>query len=318
MMIRRLRYKWRKATIAMLTKESYRPLLNGIPGLDERLYYPEDKHSRRSFRRNLKQSGYDTVIDLQNNIVSRALTTTVKPRSIYRYHRSRINRWMRIHFPKLRNCIAVPLPVALGYLSVVYRYGIFDKGISTELVVSDQWRDAVDVDVSDALMIAPGARHATKMWSTAKWIELLKSAYSAGMVNQVILGGSDEVGLADQIAGAVDHPVTVTAGKTGLGELTAIIESGSVLVTGDSGPMHIAAAVGTPVVAIFGSTVPEFGFAPFRCEHELIQVDDLDCRPCHPHGLNRCPKGHFKCMEDIEVEPVIEATKRLAHIEAMP
>ncbi len=309
LMIRYLRHKWRNAHITMLTKECYHPLLDGIPHLDERLYYPQNKRSRRSFRHNLKQTEYDTVIDLQNNLVSRTITASVKPKSLFRYHRPRINRWIRIHFPLLRNLLSIPLPVALGYLSVLYPYGVFDRGLGTELIIPDQWKESLNTNLSNALLISPGARHQTKMWPVGKWIELLKLVYANGMTSQAILGSEVDTTLAQQIVDGVDHGVTILAGKTNIGELSAIIESGSVLITGDSGPMHIAEAVGTPIVSIFGATVPEFGFAPFRCQHELIQIKGLSCRPCHPHGSEKCPKGHFKCMENISVEQVFEAMK---------
>ena len=84
----------------------------------------------------------------------------------------------------------------------------------------------------------------------------------------------------------------------------------SALVTNDSGLMHLAAAVGTPVVALFGPTVTEFGFAPAGPGHQVLERP-LDCRPCSVHGTERCPRGHFRCMKETAPEEVLAALDRL-------
>ena len=84
------------------------------------------------------------------------------------------------------------------------------------------------------------------------------------------------------------------------------------VVTNDTGLMHLAAAVGTPVLALFGPTVREFGFFPVGEGHQVLEVPDLGCRPCSRHGGDRCPRGHFRCMLDVplaEVEAALAALK---------
>ena len=75
--------------------------------------------------------------------------------------------------------------------------------------------------------------------------------------------------------------------------------------------MHIASTVKTPLLALFGPTVPEFGFAPFRCESTILQVDNLKCRPCHPHGYEKCPLKHFRCMKEILPETLVTRIKEI-------
>lgn len=311
MMIRCLRRKWRKSHIAMMTRESYLPLLEAIPQLDERIGYPTDKAALGDLMTSVKQSEYDTVIDLQNSFRSRKLTAQIRPKSIYRYHRPRFNRWMRINLPSIRKRLSTPIPVALGYLNVVKRLVVKNDGRGTELVIRDGWSASDADNLKGAMLIAPGARHNTKMWQIEKWVELLKQAHASGIESQAIIGGESEFELAGKIVAGLDYKVEILVGKTDLRELTAVIASASVLVTCDSGPMHIASAVGTPVVAIFGPTVPEFGFAPIRCQHEIVQIEGLSCRPCHPHGTEKCPKGHFRCMGDIEVGRVLKAITKI-------
>jgi len=265
----------------------------------------------------LADQDYDTVIDLQNNLVSRSITAFLRPTRIYRFRRPRINRWIRINIPSLRRRIGTPPPVALGYLAVVRGLGIVDDGRGLELNVDNKaaakarellksYHDKTGIEErSRPLIAATGARHQTKIWPVDHWVDILNAAHADGFSSQVIIGSSNERDLSEEIISRLDFPVLNTAGELDLKELIALLELGRAVISSDSGPMHIAAAVGTPVVAIYGSTVPEFGFAPFRCRGEVVQIEEeLDCRPCHPHGRKSCPRKHFRCMNDIRPDMV--------------
>ncbi|KPK69796.1 hypothetical protein AMJ82_04700, partial [candidate division TA06 bacterium SM23_40] len=119
-----------------------------------------------------------------------------------------------------------------------------------------------------------------------------------------------ERALTDEVASMMGKRAIVTAGRTTVGELAAVLARCRVLVTNDSGPMHVATGVGTPVVAIFGATTPELGFAPLG-ERDIIVSRSLECRPCSLHGSERCPVGTFECMEGIEAQEVFEKTLSL-------
>jgi heptosyltransferase-2 len=102
------------------------------------------------------------------------------------------------------------------------------------------------------------------------------------------------------------------AGKTTIEEMAALISSLDLFITNDTGPMHVAAALGIPVVAIFGATTPALGFAPYTEKSRVVEPPNrLECRPCSPHGPKACPKEHFRCMNEITPESVIEAAKSL-------
>ena len=88
---------------------------------------------------------------------------------------------------------------------------------------------------------------------------------------------------------------------------TALIQRAGVLVTNDSAPLHFAQAVGTPTVAIFGPTIPGFGFGPRGPGDHALGVDGLACRPCSAHGPAACPLGHHSCMQSLAVETVLRA-----------
>jgi heptosyltransferase-2 len=91
----------------------------------------------------------------------------------------------------------------------------------------------------------------------------------------------------------------------------AIMSKAKIVIANDSAPGHLAAAVNTPVVSIFGPTVPEFGFAPFSDKAIVVDIGELECRPCSKHGDNVCPRKHFKCMRELKPETVVDAVEKL-------
>ena len=157
--------------------------------------------------------------------------------------------------------------------------------------------------------INPGSVWGTKRWIPEGWGALCVELVNRGF-KPVIVGGKDDVPIAEAVLASARGTAIDLSGKTSLLELAAVAARSTVFVSGDSGPMHVAAAVGTPVVAIFGPTTPELGFAPRTKAAEIVQRS-LECRPCHRHGPQVCPLGHFKCMRDIPASDVMSAVGRL-------
>lgn len=120
-----------------------------------------------------------------------------------------------------------------------------------------------------------------------------------------LFGGKDDKESLDEFASLFKYPYFDFAYKTSLKELPAILSAVDLLLSNDSGAMHIAIAAGTPAVAVFGPTVKSLGFFPYDEKSIVVENNDIDCRPCGKHGGNTCPKGHFKCMKDIEPERVL-------------
>ena len=324
-LIRRLRERFPEGRIDMLSRESYSDLLAGFERLDGGFGLPRRALARWKMCRKLKPARYHTIIDLQNSITSRMVSRALKPQQLFRFHRPRWNRWLRIRFPGLRARLKVHPQVALGYMECAGLLGVFDDGFGLELTASEpalqKTEDILSRYHADnglpssmrPLILAPGAKHQTKIWLNENWVELMKSAYRHGFQSQVIVGDRDDAQLVDTIIDQVEHPVLNTVGSTCIDELIAWVKLGIAVVSSDSGPMHIAAALDVPLVAIFGPTVTEFGFAPFRCRSRIVEVKDLDCRPCHAHGTDRCPRRHFRCMKDIDVETVFKALTDVAN-----
>ena len=158
------------------------------------------------------------------------------------------------------------------------------------------------------IALAPGS-----IWGTKRWPyygELARRLADRGE-GIVLVGGPDDAGLGDEIVGAVagggGRRAVNGCGKLTLRQSAETIRRAAVLVTNDSAPLHFAQAVGTPTVAIFGSTLPAFGFGPRGPRDQVVGRDGLSCRPCSAHGPPRCPLGHHRCMREVTVDNVLHA-----------
>jgi heptosyltransferase II len=157
--------------------------------------------------------------------------------------------------------------------------------------------------------LAPGSVWATKRWPY--YAEL--AAALEGRV--VIIGGTEDVPLAQEIVEASRGKAVSAAGALGLRASAALIQRARCLITNDSAPLHLATAVGTPIVALFGPTVPEFGFGPRRAGDVTLGRAELPCRPCSTHGPPACPLGHHRCMRELSLDIVRRAVATVASAE---
>jgi heptosyltransferase-2 len=165
------------------------------------------------------------------------------------------------------------------------------------------------------VVVAPGSQWKTKMWGADRYDELV--AYCVGQGWHVdVCGSRQDVNVCEHIVANTSSPLVENhCGKTGVSEFAEIIRRAVAVVSNDSAPIHIANEVGTPVVAIFGPTVPEFGFAPRGAYDQVVQTDGLLCRPCGIHGAERCPLGTHACMYDIFSESVIDALHHVVNLQ---
>ena len=161
--------------------------------------------------------------------------------------------------------------------------------------------------------VAPGSAWNTKRWPKERYVRLIQLLIHEDY-EIVLVGGQEDAGLCEEIVRDVRmKEVYSAAGKLTLLQSAELLRRAKVLITNDTAPMHIAVAMRTPVIAIFGPTVPEFGFAPYGDHDRIVQVKGLSCRPCSIHGTKTCPIGTFECMLDIDVLQVYEHVRDLLH-----
>lgn len=187
---------------------------------------------------------------------------------------------------------------------------------STNNELPNLYPSQLDIEVVDAMLgwrtgetlvaIAPGSVWATKRWLEERFIELTRRLLVDG-VFVALVGGSDDESLGERIEERIGSERIINAiGKLSLLQSAELIRRSRVLVCNDSAPMHLAVAMRTPVVAIFGATVPEFGFAPLGEHDVVVEVKGLPCRPCGIHGGDVCPVKTFDCMKRIRTDEVLE------------
>lgn len=164
--------------------------------------------------------------------------------------------------------------------------------------------------VIHAVAMAPGSVWPTKRWDAAGYGRLIRMLEEKG-VDVILTGAPEERELCLRIATMAGIPdARVLAGRTGILQSAALLADCLALVTNDNGAMHLANAMQTPVVAIFGPTVTAFGFAPLGKGDRVLEVE-LPCRPCGKHGHQRCPLGHHACMNRIQPEQVFDTVMEL-------
>ena len=145
------------------------------------------------------------------------------------------------------------------------------------------------------IALAPGS-----VWATKRWPYYADLARLLSTDARIVVVGSDaDQPLGEAIAQATDGRSIDATGRLSLLASAELIGRARLLVTNDSAPLHLASAMDTPTLAVFGPTVPAFGFGPLAERSEVLEVNGLACRPCDRHGPKRCPLGHWRCMREI-------------------
>jgi heptosyltransferase-2 len=165
-------------------------------------------------------------------------------------------------------------------------------------------------DSRPIVALAPGSAWGTKRWPY--YVELAKRLAEEFRI--AIIGSNADAVIAQEIATASPEGSVINgAGSLSLLASAELIGRSQAIVTNDSAPQHLASAMGTPTLSIFGPTVPEFGFGPLAERHVVVGHTGLSCRPCHRHGPQRCPLGHWRCMRELSAEYVSSLLPQVLH-----
>lgn len=317
--LRALRARFPSARIDVLVKSAFAPLVAGHPAVDGVIVFDRAQGFRQAVQR-VRAGRYTHVADLQSNPRSRwAAWRSGAPHRV-RFHHDRFKRWLllRFHWDLYRE----ERPVPQRYLEALSAWGVTDDGRGLELAVDTESRSTAQKWLgergippgSPIVALAPGAAWPTKRWPEERYQVLARHFAEAGN-HVLVLGGPEETERCRRVALAAGARGHVAAGGFTRMETGALLASARLLVTNDTGLMHMACALDRPVVAVFGPTARQLGFFPFRARSRVVETD-LPCRPCAKHGSKACPKGHFRCMLDIDPETVMKACAAL--LEASP
>ena len=311
-LLRAIRHTHPRGRLTVLTKREYVPLLSHNPHVNLVLGLPPDG-SILSLASELRGDRYTHLLDLHDNLRSRALRLLV-PGRWRTYPKHRLARAWLIRAK--RNRYRDRRPVAERYFSAAHDLGVKPDGCPPDFFLGTEageqafdWLRTVGLeDESNIVALAPGAAHATKRWPLEHWQALVARNLESGAA-VVIVGGPGDAALGASLAHDGRGRVANAAGVFGLQGTGALLQRTRVVVSGDTGVMHMATAVGTPVVSLFGPTVQAFGFFPYTRVASVVELP-LPCRPCTAQGGSRCPLGHHRCMIEIQPGVVYDTLRR--------
>ena len=269
----------------------------------------------------LREEQFDYLIDLHKNFrswrVKRALRTTS-----YTFDKLNFEKWLLVNFKVDR----LPrIHIVDRYLQAAAPLGIVNDGLGLDYFIPAEAilvpRDflpalAQDQDyflknyIADQTTlpyyaVVTGAAHATKCLPEEKIIDLCRQL----TLPVILLGGKAEAAAGDRIAARSGLHVVNACGKCSLHGSASLVQQAQKVFTPDTGLMHIAAALGKEIVSFWGNTVPAFGMYPYygagKDCNTIVEINGLSCRPCSKIGYEKCPKGHFRCMNDIDMRSVV-------------
>jgi heptosyltransferase-2 len=315
-----LKAKFPHSELFLLTKARYGDLLRNDPRISSLVEFDPAGKDRglsgfMSLISELRSHDFDLLVDLHANLRSFLIRYLVKSRVKLKYRKRWLRRLLMVHFKFLRTKAVRTVDSYLEHLKKLGVQALERNPLiflsQEDLGYADHFLLEQQVKKDDIVVgVHPGAKWETKRWNEEKFARVCRSLAETPGYKILLLGDESEAKLVGEIGKDVPDDRLVKAVGFPLGKVMSLIKRCDCFITNDSGPMHIASALGVPVVAIFGPTHPKLGFAPVGSRN-LVLCADVKCSPCSLHGEKRCGKRSRFCMDLIEPDMVIEAVERL-------
>ena len=283
--------------VHFLTKPAFKYIYDNNPYVDKLLLLKEQLSDTIN---EIKAERYDYIIDLHNNLRTSIikLRTGVKSST---FKKQRFRKWLSLKF-KLK--LVPPVHLVDRYLKTVAFLGIKNDGRPIDYYLKAEHSLDKLIPLSHQkgyVAFVIGATHFTKRMPNHKIISICRQLKQP----VVLLGGNDVKANGDEVA-AGSANVYNACGITTLDESVFLVSKANGVIGFDTGLTHIAEAFDVPIVSIWGGTAPELlGVQPYKVKEALVAEIDLPCRPCSKFGLEKCPLGHFKCMNDMPEGPIV-------------
>jgi ADP-heptose:LPS heptosyltransferase len=302
--IRCLRKKYPGADIAFLTKKRFAGIVETNPYITKVITLEDDILDTIE---TLQDEKFDCVIDLHYNLRSLRIKQALKGIPFYSLNKLNTKKWIYTAF---KVNVMPHIHIVDRYMETVKKLGVVNDGLGLDFFIPDN--DKVknsDIPFSHSqgyVAIAIGAAHYTKKLPVAKLKKLTNSiAYPI-----ILLGGKEDFNNGEEIAGEDPVKIYNACGKFSLNESADIIRRSNLVISHDTGLMHIAAAFKKMIFSVWGNTVPSFGMYPYLTDYKIFQVNKLWCRPCSKIGYDKCPLGHFKCMNQIDINSIVQSSMK--------
>lgn len=302
--IRCVKQQLKDVELHVLTKKNYVELLSSNPNIDK-VFGLEG--GLRDLLPTLRNENYDFVIDLHKNFRSLYVRMSLrKPSSSF----PKLDL-QKLLYTKLKVSHLPGVHIVDRYFCAVERLGVSNdnQGLDFFFHPSDKLNRADYPKHFAAVVI--GGQHSTKILPEEKVVDVCKAL----SLPVVLVGGPEDSARGERIVNAVGGETINSCGKLKLGQSACVLKYSDVVLTNDTGMMHIAAALRKPIVSVWGNTVPEFGMYPYMptCPERssIVENKDVTCRPCHKLGYEKCPKGHFRCMASLDGTMIANEMEKL-------
>ena len=309
--VRAIKHRYPEAEVHYVTKKGFYDILRYNPGI-AKIHLLDGPLS--SLIAILKEEKFDYIIDLHHNLRSLVIKLRLFGTKAYSFPKLNFAKWVLV---RLKWNIMPDIHIVDRYFKTLKTLDIKNDSAGLDFFLPAE--DIFPLGKMPSIFGEPyiamviGAKHFTKRIPTERVIELSKKL----MFPIVILGGMEDSDQGNIIAKKSGLHVFNACGKLSLLESAAVIKRAKLVITSDTGLMHIAAAYKCDIFSLWGNTTPMLGMYPYfpGIKSKIFEVSPLSCRPCSKIGFNSCPKKHFKCMQEIPYDQIVVAAKEIMNLE---
>lgn len=304
--IRCLKEQVKDAEIHFLVKRQFLPVISANPYIDK--FHCLDDNLSLVIKM-IKEEHFDYIIDLHNNIRSFIIKSRIGIKS-FTVNKINFRKWLIVNF-KI-NWLP-DIHIVDRYIETIKFFGVQNDGKGLDYFISKE--EKVDLNSLPILFrhgyiaLVSGGKHATKQIPAEHIIALCRSLHFP----VILLGGAEDQHVGKMIAESVGENAYNACGNYNINQSAYLVKQSLLLITTDTGLMHIGAAFNKIILSVWGNTIPEFGMSPYtpHSSSEIYEVKELYCRPCSKIGFKKCPRSHFRCMEDQDIEKIAETANVL-------
>ncbi len=290
-----------EAEIHFLTKPQFAILLSSNPYLNK-IHLLEKEFADTI--KELKAENFDIIIDLHSNLRTFRVKSALKAVS-YSFNKLNPEKWLMTNF---RWNILPDIHIVDRYMQTASVLQVKNDAAGLDYFIPEN--SEVDQSVLPAFLhsgfycIVIGAAHATKKLPVDKVIRIIEQV----ALPVILIGGKEDRAAGEEICNATGGLAFNACGNFNLHQSASIVRQSRLVLSNDTGFMHIAAALKKKVIAAWGNTIPEFGMYPYYGDLKIdtvnFEIKNLPCRPCSKIGYSKCPKKHFKCMREQDTDAI--------------
>ena len=292
--------------IHYLTKKSFESILRPNPNIDK-LHLLDG--SLKTLTDQLLSENFDYIIDLHHNLRSSIVKSRIKAIS-FSFDKLNFAKWLLVNF-KIN--ILPDIHIVDRYIGTLRLFDIVNDNKGLDFYINNA--DEVDLQSLPEIFkngyigFVIGAKHITKKLPVSKIADIIKIT----CLPTILIGGKEDINEASDIQAQIGELCYNACGKFNLAQSSSLVKQANVIITHDTGLMHIASAFKKKIISVWGNTIPQFGMYPYmpNPDSQIFEIKGLKCRPCSKIGYSKCPKGHFNCMNKLECQDIANLAMKL-------